>query len=111
MLSERDIELAHPEAFDFVFGNLPAGQASRVQPPSERVPLLPEASSTSTATSAGSSSNLPPHVEPPADLEDRTVAAMVAALADQRAKTDRRTGRRRPSRHPGLPDSRAPASG
>ena len=23
MLSERDIELAHPEAFDFVFGNLP----------------------------------------------------------------------------------------
>ena len=24
MLSERDIELAHPEAFDFVWGNLPA---------------------------------------------------------------------------------------
>ena len=23
MLSERDIELAHPEAFDFVWGNLP----------------------------------------------------------------------------------------
>ena len=23
MLSERDVELAHPEAFDFVFGNLP----------------------------------------------------------------------------------------
>ena len=34
--------------------------------------------------------NLPPHVEPPADLEDRTVAAMVAALAEQRATTDRR---------------------
>ena len=26
MLSERDIELAHPEAFDFVFGNLPAAK-------------------------------------------------------------------------------------
>jgi len=29
MLSERDIELAHPDAFDFVFGNLPA--ASRAE--------------------------------------------------------------------------------
>ena len=35
--------------------------------------------------------NLPPHVEPPADLEDRTVAAMVAALAEQRARADRRS--------------------
>ena len=26
MLSERDIELAHPEAFDFVFGNLPSAK-------------------------------------------------------------------------------------
>ena len=29
---------------------------------------------------------LPPHVEPPADLEDRTIAAMVAALAKRRAE-------------------------
>ena len=35
--------------------------------------------------------NLPPHVEPPADLEDRTVAAMAAARAGQRAKPDRRS--------------------
>jgi len=27
MLSERDIELAHPDAFDFVFGTLPSGNA------------------------------------------------------------------------------------
>src|SRR5712692_2608802 len=26
MLSERDIELAHPEAFDFAFGNLPSAR-------------------------------------------------------------------------------------
>ena len=26
MLSERDIELAHPDAFDFAFGNLPAAK-------------------------------------------------------------------------------------
>ena len=26
MLSERDIELAHPDAFDFVFGNLPSAK-------------------------------------------------------------------------------------
>ena len=34
--------------------------------------------------------NLPPRVEPQADLEDRTVAAMAAALAEQRAQADRR---------------------
>ena len=26
MLTERDIELAHPDAFDFVFGNLPSAK-------------------------------------------------------------------------------------
>ena len=33
----------------------------------------------------------PPHVEPPAGLEDRTVAAMVTALAEQRAQNDHRS--------------------
>ena len=90
MPSERDIELAHPEAFDFVFGNLPQAQRAEfdrhlggcrycqgvVEKYSDIGRII---------------SNLPPHVEPPGGLEDRTVAAMVAALADQRAKTDRRT--------------------
>ena len=110
MLSERDIELAHPDAFDFVFGNLP--QAKQAE-------FNRHLGSCRTARGVVDEysdigriiKNLPPHVEPPADLEDRTVAAMVAALAEQRAKTDRRAGRRRPSRHPGLPDARAPASG
>src|SRR5271165_7383910 len=90
MPSERDIELAHPEAFDFVFGNLPQAQRAEfnrhlggcrhcqgvVEKYSDIGRII---------------SNLPPHVEPPPALEDRTVAAMVAALADQRAQTNRRT--------------------
>ena len=91
MLSERDIEAAHPDAFDFVWGNLPAAKRAEfnrhlsgcrycqgvVQEYSEigRIITL-----------------LPPHVEPPADLEDRTVAAMVAALAEEQAEVDRPAG-------------------
>jgi hypothetical protein len=85
MLSDRDIELAHPEAFDFAFGNLPAaGRASFnrhlsgcrycrsvVDEYGDIGPVI---------------KNLPPNVEPPADLEDRTVAAMVAVLAERRAR-------------------------
>ena len=88
MLSERDIELAHPEAFDFVFGQparRPSGPSSTAI---SAVAATAKASSRSTATSARSSSNLPPHVEPPPGLEDRTVAAMVAALAEP-ARHDR----------------------
>jgi len=87
MLSERDIELAHPEAFDFVWGNLPAARRTGfnrhlagcrycqgvVEEYSEIGQIIKD---------------LPPHVEPPPDLEDRTVAAMVAALAGQRAQGD-----------------------
>jgi anti-sigma-K factor RskA len=90
MLSERDIELAHPEAFDFMFGNLPAAKRAEfnrhlggcrycqgvVDEYSEIGPII---------------KSLPPHVEPPPDLEDRTVAAMVAALVEQRAKTGHRS--------------------
>ena len=88
MLSERDIEAAHPDAFDFVWGNLPAAKRAEfsrhlsgcrycqgvVQEYREigRIITL-----------------LPPHVQPPADLEDRTVAAMAAALAGQQAEIDR----------------------
>ena len=52
--------------------------------------------------------NLPPHVEPPADLEDRTVAAMVAALAEQRAEPDRPVRRRGPEPPPG--STRSPSA-
>lgn len=97
MLSERDIERAHPEAFDFAWGNLPWDRRAEftchlggcrycqgvVEEYSEIGWII---------------KNLPPCVEPPADLEDRTVAAMVAALAEQRAKPVRRSGTEDPSR-------------
>ena len=41
MLSERDIEQAHPEAFDFVFGNLPPAKTAEFNRHLGRLPLLP----------------------------------------------------------------------
>ena len=41
MLSERDIEQAHPEAFDFVFGNLPSAKRAEFNRHLSRLPLLP----------------------------------------------------------------------
>jgi anti-sigma-K factor RskA len=88
MLSERDIELAHPEAFDFISGNLiPARRAGFDRH------LADCRYCRGVVDEYGDIGRiikiLPPHVEPPADLEDRSVAAMVAALAEQRVKTGR----------------------
>jgi hypothetical protein len=88
MLSERDIELAHPEAFDFVWGNLPAARRTSFNRHLAGCRycqgVVDEYSDIGQIIR-----NLPPHVEPPPNLEERTVAAMVAALAGQRAQTDR----------------------
>ena len=88
MLSERDIEQAHPEAFDFAFGNLPSARRAEFNRHLAGCgycqAVVDEYSEIGQVIK-----QLPPHVEPPPDLEDRTVAAMVAALAEQRA-----TGRR-----------------
>ena len=88
MLTEREIELAHPGAFDFAFGNLPEVKQAEFTRHLSRCPhcqkVLDEYSDIGRIIKI-----LPPHVEPPADLEDRTVAAMVAALAEQKARTDR----------------------
>ena len=89
MLADRDIELAHPDAFDFAWGNLPADR--RAEFDRHRAgcrychAVVDEYSEIGRIIKL-----LPPHVEPPASLEDRTVAAMVATLAGQRATTDRR---------------------
>jgi hypothetical protein len=84
MLSERDIELAHPDAFDFVFGNLPA--ASRAGFNRHLAGCRYCQGVVDEFSDIGQIiKDLPPHVEPPPDLEDRTVAAMVAVLAGQRA--------------------------
>ena len=90
MLSERDIELAHPEAFDFVFGNL--SSAKRAEFDRHLAGCRYCQGVVDEYGDIGRIiKSLPPHVKPPADLEDRTVAAMVAALAEQRATTDRRS--------------------
>jgi hypothetical protein len=89
MLSERDIEQAHPEALDFVFGNLPAARHSDFNRHLTGCRycqgVIDEYGDIGAVIK-----NLPPHVEPPPDLEARTVAAMVAALAEQRAEAARR---------------------
>lgn len=77
MLSERDIERAHPQAFDFAWGNLPRDRRAEFTRHLGRCPycqkVLDEYSDIGRIIKL-----LPPHVEPSADLEDRTVAAMVA---------------------------------
>jgi anti-sigma-K factor RskA len=89
MLSERGIELAHPEAFDFVFGNLPPDKHAEFNRHLSGCRycqgVVDEYGDIGRIVKS-----LPPHAEPPADLEDRTVAAMVAALAEQRAGAKRR---------------------
>jgi len=89
MLSERDVELAHPEAFDFAFGNLTSAQQAEFNLHLVGCRycqgVIDEYSEIGRIIK-----NLPPHVEPPPGLEDRTVAAMLAFFADQRARPDRR---------------------
>jgi hypothetical protein len=83
MLSERDVELAHPDAFDFVWGNLPAAKRAEFNRHLSSCrhcqAVIDEYSELGQVIQS-----LPPHVDPPANLEDRTVAAMVAALAETR---------------------------
>jgi Anti-sigma-K factor rskA len=82
VLSDRDIELAHPEAFDFVAGNLPAAERAGFN--RHLVGCRYCQGVVSEYTEIGQIiKTLPPHVEPSADLEERTVAGMVAALAGQ----------------------------
>ena len=87
MLSERDIEAAHPDAFDFVFGNLPSARLAEfnrhLSSCRDCQAVIDEYSEI-----GGIIQQLPPHVDPAADLEDRTVAAMVAYRADRRSDAE-----------------------
>ena len=87
MLSERDIEAAHPDAFDFVFGNLPAAKRAEFNRHLTGCRYC-QAIVSEYSEVGGIIKQLPPHVEPPAELEDRIVGAMVAALAGQRAERE-----------------------
>lgn len=87
MLSERDIELAHPEAFDYVFGNLPP--ARRAEFDRHRADCrYCQGVIAEHGEIGGIIKLLPPQAEPPADLEDRTVAAMVAAAGEHPAEPE-----------------------
>jgi hypothetical protein len=90
MLSERDIELAHPEAFDFVWGNLPAAKRAEFNRHLSGCRycqgVVDEYSDIGRIIK-----DLPPRGEPSADLEERTVAGMAAVLAEQRAESARRS--------------------
>ena len=83
MLSDRDIELAHPEAFDFIAGNLPVAKRAEFDRHLKSCRYCQGVVNEYTEIGQIIQS-LPPHVEPSADLEERTVAGMVAALAGQR---------------------------
>jgi len=88
MLTEQEIELAHPDAFDFAFGNLPATKRAEFNRHLTSCPhcqkVIDEYSDIGRIIQI-----LPPHVEPSANLEGRAVAAMVAASAEQWVSTDR----------------------
>jgi anti-sigma factor RsiW len=87
MLSESDIEAAHPDAFDFVFGNLPAAKRAGFNRHLTGCRSC-QAVVEEYSEIGGLIKQLPPHVDPPAELEDRIVGAMVTALAGQRAEPE-----------------------
>jgi hypothetical protein len=82
MLSERDIELAHPEAFDFAFGNLRADKLAEFN---RHLPSCRHCQSVVDEYSeiGGIIKLVPPEIEPSAALEERTVAAMVTAMSGE----------------------------
>lgn len=84
MLSDRDVSLAHPEAFDFVFGNLPSHAAADF---TQHLAICRHCQSIVAEYSdiGRIIHDLPPHAEPPADLEDRTVAAILRAVGTEPA--------------------------
>ena len=90
MLSDQEIEAAHPEAFDFVFGNLTEARSvwfhRHLEGCSHCQRVVTEYSEIGQIIQS-----LPPHAEAPADLEDRTVAAMISALPARRTKAGRRS--------------------
>ena len=87
MLSERDIDAAHPDAFDFVFGNLAAAKRADFNRHLIGCRYC-QAVVEEYSEIGGIIQRLPPHVDPPAGLEDRIVGAMVAALAGQGAEPE-----------------------
>ena len=82
MLSERDIDAAHPDAFDLVFGNLAAANLASFNRHLSGCRYC-QAVVDEYSEIGGIIQQLPPHVDPPAELEDRIVAAMVTAQTER----------------------------
>jgi hypothetical protein len=91
MLSEQEIELAHPDAFDFAFGNLASDKTVWFDRHLKDCPYCQKVVS-EYAEIGRIIQTLPPHVEPPPGLEDRTVTAVAEALASRRAEPSRQSG-------------------
>ncbi len=91
MLSDRDIEAAHPDAFDFVFGNLPTAKRADFNRHVIGCRYC-QAVVDEYSEIGGVIKQLPPHVDPPAELEDRIVDAMVTAQAGRRTQLDAEPG-------------------
>ena len=91
MLSERDIEQAHPDAFDFVFGNLPAAKRAGFNRHLIGCRYC-QAVVDEYSEIGGIIQQLPPHVDPPAELEDRIVVAMVTAQAEHQTQLEAEPG-------------------
>jgi Anti-sigma-K factor rskA len=87
MLSETEIQAAHPDAFDFVFGNLPSARRAEFN---RHLSGCRHCQSVvdEYADIGQIIRQLPPHVEPPAELEDRTITAMIEARANEQASAE-----------------------
>ena len=87
MLSEQEIEAAHPDAFDFVFGNLPSAKRAEFSRHLTGCRYC-EAVVDEYSEIGAIIQQLPPRVDPPAELEDRIVTAMVTAQSEPRTQSD-----------------------
>lgn len=87
MPSEADIQAAHPEAFDYIMGVLDPRGVQAFQRHMAQCRYC-QAVVNEYGELGQMIQNLPPAVSPSPGLEERTVAAMVRAIADQRPTQD-----------------------
>jgi hypothetical protein len=85
MPPEDRAELAHPEAAGWALGNLDPAEAEEF---GRHLPTCPhcQAAAAELSTVSQVLRRLPPAVEPPPELEDRTIASVLTAVAQDREK-------------------------
>ncbi len=87
MPSEADIDAAHPEAFDYVMGVLDPAEVQAFRRHMDQCHHC-RAVADEYRELGQKIQNLPPTDSPSPGLEERTVAAMVRAMADRRPTRD-----------------------